>query len=52
MFRSVRENGERGTPEQWKIKPETTYPYDYLTFIFNSRLSIILLFSFGDILPF
>jgi hypothetical protein len=24
MFRSNGENGERGTPEQWKIKPKTT----------------------------
>jgi len=24
MFRSNWENGERGTPEQWKIKPKTT----------------------------
>jgi hypothetical protein len=23
MFRSMWENGERGTPEQWKIKPKT-----------------------------
>ena len=30
MFRSIWENGERGTPELWKIKPKTIYLYLYL----------------------
>jgi hypothetical protein len=38
MFRSNWENGERGTPEQWKIKTKTIYPsYSFIP-IYNSKL--------------
>ena len=51
MFRSIWENGERGTPEQWKIKPKTNLYYSF-KFNINSILSIIRLFSFGSMSPF
>jgi hypothetical protein len=37
-FRSNWENGERGTPEQWKIKPKINYPTDSCILIYNSKL--------------
>jgi len=38
MFRSNWENGERGTPEQWKIKTKTIYPsYSFIP-NYNSKL--------------
>jgi len=39
MFRSNWENGERGTPEQWKFKPKTTYTTDLFILFYNSNLS-------------
>jgi hypothetical protein len=41
MFRSNWENGERGTPEQWKFKPKTTYTTDLFILFYKLNLAKI-----------
>jgi hypothetical protein len=41
------ENGERGTPEQWKIKPKTIYLSLSLKVIFALSLSFTSITSLG-----
>jgi hypothetical protein len=40
MFRSNWENGESGTPEQWKIEPKINYPSDSCIFIYKDKVII------------
>ena len=49
MFRSIWENGERGTPEQWKIKPKLFTQLILLNFFLiklYNIFNILFLFAF------